>query len=106
MKRFLILHGTDGSPNANWFMWLKGVLIGMGYQVWLPQLPDADKPDAKKYTEFLLANKSFAYDEETILVGHSSGAVEVLHLLQNLPEGSKIKDVVFEDYFVTIELVE
>ena len=94
MKHFLILHGTDGSPNANWFMWLKGVLIGMGYRVWLPQLPDAEAPDAKKYTEFLLSNKSFVYDEETVVVGHSSGAVEVLHLLQNLPEGTKIKAAV------------
>ncbi|MEI6850695.1 MAG: alpha/beta hydrolase [Candidatus Saccharibacteria bacterium] len=90
MTRFLILHGTDGSPEINWFMWLKGVLIGKGYEVWLPQLPNSDKPNAKIYNDFILSNSKFIFDENTILIGHSSGAVEILSLLQNLPESSKV----------------
>ncbi len=91
MTKFLILHGTGGSPASNWFMWLKGILIGQGHSVWLPQLPGADKPDSKRYTEFLLSNKDFVFDKDTVIIGHSSGAVAALHLLQNLPEGTTIK---------------
>jgi predicted alpha/beta hydrolase family esterase len=91
MSKFLILHGTDGSPKSNWFMWLKGILVGQGHAVWLPQLPDAAAPNAKTYTDFLLSNSDFTFDEDTIIIGHSSGAVEALHLLQHLPDGATIK---------------
>lgn len=91
MSKFLILHGTDSTPRSNWFMWLKGKLIGQGHSVWLPQLPNADKPNATTYNGFLLGNKDFVFDEDTILIGHSSGAVAILNLLQALPEGTVIK---------------
>jgi len=99
MTKFLILHGTDATPADNWFMWLKGRLIGLGNKVWLPQLPDADKPNTKAYTKFLLANKDFVIDSDTILVGHSSGAVEILSLLQNLPDDTAIKAAVLVSAF-------
>lgn len=99
MTKFIILHGTGGSPEANWFMWLKGKLIGKGHAVWLPQLPNSDKPNAKEYNEFILANKDFVIDSDTVLVGHSSGAVEILHLLQNLPAETVIKAAVMVSAF-------
>lgn len=91
MKHALILHGTDASPEHNWFSWLKERLEQVGYKVWLPQLPDSDKPNAKTYNQFLLSNPNFEFNDETIVVGHSSGAVEILHLLQSLPADKKIK---------------
>jgi predicted alpha/beta hydrolase family esterase len=99
MTNVLILHGTDGTPQSNWFMWLKGKLVGRGYHVWLPQLPNAEKPNSKTYTDFLLSNKDFTYDENTVIIGHSSGAVEVLHLLQNLPTQTRIKGAVLVSAF-------
>lgn len=99
MTRFLILHGTDSSPNSNWFMWLKGKLIGEGHQVWLPQLPNSDRPNSVAYTDFLLSNKDFAFDKDTIVIGHSSGAVEALHLLQNLPAKSSLKAAILVSAF-------
>jgi len=99
MSNILILHGADGTPDSNWFMWLKGALIGQGHKVWLPQLPNSDTPNAKAYTEFLLANKNFTFNEETVLIGHSAGAVEILHLLQHLPDDVKIKAAVLVSAF-------
>jgi predicted alpha/beta hydrolase family esterase len=99
MKRFLILHGTGGSPDSNWFMWLKGVLIGKGFQVWLPQLPNADTPNVKTYNKFLLSNNDFIYDKDTIIIGHSSGAVETLSLLQHLPKDAVIKAAILVSAF-------
>ena len=91
MKKVLILHGTDASPKDNWFTWLKGKLIGQGYTVWLPQLPQSDQPNARTYTKFILSNDTFVIDTETIIIGHSSGAVEILSLLQALPDDAQIK---------------
>lgn len=91
MKQALILHGTDATPEDNWFSWLKEQLEQSGYKVWLPQLAASDRPNAKIYNQFLLSNQTFEFNEETIIIGHSSGAVEILHLLQNLPADKKIK---------------
>lgn len=91
MTNVLILHGTAATPDSNWFMWLKGKLVGRGYRVWLPQLPDADQPNAKTYSDFLLANKQFEFNDETVLIGHSSGAVAILNLLQRLPAKTHVK---------------
>ena len=99
MTRFLIIHGTDGSPKSNWYMWLKGALIGQGYQVWLPQLPGAEKPNPKVYTKFIQANKDFIFDQDTVIIGHSSGAVETLYLLQNLPAKSVVKAAILVSAF-------
>jgi predicted alpha/beta hydrolase family esterase len=90
MKNAIILHGTDNTPEGNWFRWLEKELKSRGYEVWLPQLLDADLPDAKKYNQFLL-NHGFDFNHGTILIGHSSGAVAILNLLQELPENVKIK---------------
>ena len=90
MKNAIILHGTDNTPEGNWFRWLEARLKDRGYEVWLPQLPDAELPDVNKYNKLLL-NHGFDFNNETILVGHSSGAVEILNLLQELPGNTKIK---------------
>jgi predicted alpha/beta hydrolase family esterase len=81
MKKALILHGTKGYPAQNWFIWLKNELENKGYKVWLPQLPQADFPNITRYNKFISENKPWDLDDETILIGHSSGAVEILGLL-------------------------
>lgn len=90
MKNAIILHGTSNTSKGNWFQWLKKQLEDHGYDVWVPDLPDADIPSAEKYNKLLLGG-GFDFNQETILVGHSSGAVSILNLLQELPEGIKIK---------------
>jgi predicted alpha/beta hydrolase family esterase len=79
MKRAVILHGTSGNPSKNWFPWLKAQLEQRGYEVWVPQLPDPDRPNRFTYEEFL---KSADWDfSENLLVGHSSGATTILNLM-------------------------
>jgi uncharacterized protein len=90
MKNAIILHGTGNTPEGNWFRWLEKELQKRGYEVWLPQLPDAEMPNAGKYNKLLL-NNGFDFNNETILVGHSSGAVSILNLLQELSENVEIK---------------
>lgn len=86
--KFVVLHGTDASHTDNWFPWLKDKLEQLGQEVWVPDLPNAGKPNVKAYSDFLLGS---GYDfGDCTLVGHSSGAVEICALLQALREGMKI----------------
>ena len=80
-KRAVILHGTDGSPTKlAWQAWLKSQLESRGYEVFFPQLPDCHRPDVIKYDGFL---RESGWDfSDNLVIGHSSGATEVLHLLQ------------------------
>ena len=101
MKNALILHGTDADHTANWFPWLDRELTSLGYKVWTPDLPDADKPSIEKYNNFLLNHRvqagdwgmSWQFNNESIIIGHSSGAVEILGLLNDpkFPKDIKVR---------------
>lgn len=86
MKNALILHGTDGYPTENWFDWLRIKLEKANWKVWVPQLPHAEKPSIRRYNEFVFGNKDWEFDEDSAIIGHSSGAVAILGILQNLPD--------------------
>ncbi len=92
MKNALILHGTNfdndnGLSGTNWFPWLGGKLTELGYDVRIPDLPKPSAPDLDRYWDYL---KDFEFNEETVLIGHSSGATAILGLLTELNE-EKIK---------------
>jgi len=81
MKRAVILHGTDGSPSDNWFPWLKSKLKECGYEVWVPAMPNNHTPNRQVYNDFLFSG---GWDfTDNLVVGHSSGAVSVLNLLED-----------------------
>jgi predicted alpha/beta hydrolase family esterase len=85
MKNALILHGTDGNSQQNWFDWLRQELEERNWQVWVPNLPDASTPNIERYNTFLLKENTWEFNNESVLIGHSSGAVAILGLLQVLP---------------------
>lgn len=106
MKNVLILHGLGGSPKLNWYPYLKTELEKNEFQVVIPQLPEADKPNLNLTYQQLTNQMKF--DEDTILVGHSSGASLGLGILQKLPKGTNFKKSIFVagfiDPFLTDEL--
>jgi len=99
MKTAIILHGTLGSPDGNWLQWLKNELEARDYTVWLPQLPHADQPSLKEWSAFVKQHCPFPIDEQTIIVGHSSGAILALVLAQASAEtiGAIVDVSVFHD---------
>jgi predicted alpha/beta hydrolase family esterase len=90
MKNTLILHGTGGYPTENWFDWLRQELNALRCSTMVPQLPGSDKPNLRRYNHFLLDELKYDFNEQTILIGHSSGAVAILGLLQALPDGVRV----------------
>ncbi len=73
--------GQDAT--GHWYPWLKAQLEARGYMVWVPNLPTAQQPDATQMTDFLLARTDWDWSDN-LVVGHSSGAVEIMQLLPRL----------------------
>lgn len=90
MKNAIILHGTGDTPDLFWFPYIKEKLEEKGFEVWLPQLPNAEKPNLKDWVPFILENGKFT--EETVIIGHSAGAQIILSLLEKIDV--KIKKVI------------
>lgn len=99
-KRVLILHGAGNNSQGNWFPWLKEQLEMKGYKVWVPDLPDSDTPVLKDWLDIIFSNKEWEFNEESIIVGHSSGATLILRILENLPEGIRIKKAILVAGFI------
>lgn len=99
MKNALILHGTYGHSKENWFPWLEKELNARGYRVWVPDLPQADHPSIPVWNAFV--RNQWTFDEESIIIGHSSGAVAVLGILQELLDKTRIDKGILVAGFTT-----
>lgn len=97
-SRAVILHAMAQTSQGHWYQWLKSELEERGYTVWVPDLPHSDHPDTKEMTEFLLAHNEWDFNDN-LIIGHSSGSVEVLYLLQALPKLVKVKTAVMVSSF-------
>lgn len=101
MNKAIILHGTSNNSGGNWIPWLKKQLKNKGWTVWTPDLPNADEPNMKTYLDYLSLHQPFKIDSDTVLIGHSSGAVAVLGLLQSLPTNTKVAKAILVSSFHT-----
>jgi len=79
MRTAVFLHGTNGDTSHHWWPWLRKQFEINGYSVQAPHLPDNDRPNEETYWNFL-TSKNWKF-EDSVLVGHSSGATTVLNLL-------------------------
>lgn len=83
MKNAIIIHGTEGNPQENWFPWLKKELEKEGYIVNVPQFPSPPIVPAK-IKEWYEVLKNYEINEDTILIGHSLGGLFTLRILEKL----------------------
>jgi uncharacterized protein len=78
MKNALILISWYVTPESDWLPWLKKELEKKGYVVAIPDLPtvSTDLPDMEQMLPLLKV------DEDTLVVGHSLGALLGLRLAE------------------------
>lgn len=93
MKNALIIHGTGGYPEENWFPWMKKQLEGIGYEVNVPAFPTPEGQTLEAWLE-VVAPYEKNFNEETILIGHSFGGTFVLRILEKIPVKIKLAALV------------
>lgn len=87
IPNFVLLHGYEGSPHANFFPRLKEELEKRNYKVDAPALPHTSRPDITEQIEHVL--KNCVFNEHTVLLGHSLGSVIALKVIEQLKKPIK-----------------
>ncbi len=93
MKKVYIVHGFMASAESNWNLLLRDALSPLGCEVHLLAMPKPNFPRQKKWLEKLRESIGTP-DENTILIGHSLGAVATLRYLESLVETQKIEHAI------------
>ncbi len=80
MKRAIIIHAWESSPEEHWYLEEKKLLEDKGYKVDLPVMPGGRWP---KLDEWLKVIGGLKPDENTIVIGHSLGPAAILRYLES-----------------------
>lgn len=99
-KRVVIVHGWSGSPQSDFFPWLKEELDKKGYEAVIPVMPDADYPKIEKWISYL-AQVIGEVREDDIFIGHSMGCQTILRFLEGLPKDKNVEKVILVAGFGT-----
>lgn len=83
IENAFIFHGTCGWPERNWFPWLKDRLGEIGITTTVPRLPTPEGQSVENWRT-TIARHLPDIGPRTLLIGHSSGANFILHLLERL----------------------
>jgi len=89
MKRVVIIHGNGGGTGHDaWYPWLKAELEKLGAVCDTPDMPDPVEAKASVWLPYL--QDVLHADENTIIVGHSSGAVAALRYAETHKLGGSV----------------
>ena len=101
--KIIFLHGNGNStPNDNWIPYAKEALEKLGFTVIARQMPDTPLARAKYWLPFL--KNDLRADENSILVGHSSGALAAMRFAQqNKIVGSVLIGAMYTDLGIESE---
>lgn len=83
MKNAIIIHGTYGNPDENWFPWLKGELEKIGYHVDIPSFPTPDNQNFGSWMD-VFSDYGKKLNSDSIIIGHSLGAAFILAIIELL----------------------
>lgn len=82
MKKVVIIHGNGGCTHQmGWYPWLKSELEKLDIKVVSPTMPDNVEAKASVWLPYM--HDVLRCDENTIIVGHSSGAVAAMRYAEN-----------------------
>lgn len=88
MKKYenaFIFHGTAGSPEGNWFPWLKRELEARGIPTTVPRFPTPEGESLEAWFD-VLDTQEAKITKNTLLIGHSKGGMFLLKVLERLQE--------------------
>jgi uncharacterized protein len=80
VRSLFLFHGAYGSPDENWFPWLRRSL-GDEWNVIIPRFPTPEGQDLDRWLETLEPHRG-SIDDKSVFVGHSIGAAFALRVLE------------------------
>lgn len=82
MKKVVIIHGNGGCTHKiHWYPWLKAELEKQDIKVLAPTMPDNVEAKASVWLPYM--RDVLLCDKNTIIVGHSLGAVAAMRYAEN-----------------------
>ncbi|MBR9705735.1 serine hydrolase family protein [Candidatus Pacearchaeota archaeon] len=99
MKTAILIHGSFGHPEENWFPWLKKKLEDIEYQVLVPKFPSPPDQSLDNWMKVFEEYKEHI-NSETIFIGHSLGPAFIMNVLETMDNGDeKVKTCFFVSGF-------
>lgn len=84
MVKIILIHGNGGGTgNDNWLPSLKDEFQNLGFEVLNPDFPDSDLARASIWLPFI--EHELKADDQTVIVGHSSGAIAAMRYAEKHP---------------------
>ncbi|XOU94395.1 MAG: RBBP9/YdeN family alpha/beta hydrolase [Candidatus Kerfeldbacteria bacterium] len=81
MKKVILIHGSYGNPEENWFPWLIKKLVDNDFKVFAPKFPTPLNQSFEAWEE-VLSKHIKEIDENTKIVAHSIGVPFVLKIIE------------------------
>ena len=76
---YIILHGSFGSKDGNWFPWLKSIIEEKGYEVDVPQMPIG--VGIQNYDSWSKTLNNLNINENTIMIADSIAPIFICKYL-------------------------
>ncbi len=83
MKKAFIFHGTGAGKYDHWFPEIKKKLEAEDIEVARPEFPTPENQSLENWMK-VLEQHEMEIDSETVLIGHSTGAVFILSVLEEI----------------------
>ena len=92
MNTAYIIHRWEGTPQDDWYPWLRDRLVEQGWQVIIPSMPNTQAPQIDDWVGTLHKLVS-SPDGNTVFIGHSIGCQTILRYLETLPSNTQVGPV-------------
>ncbi|HWQ59923.1 MAG TPA: alpha/beta fold hydrolase [Candidatus Fimivivens sp.] len=83
MKKVLIIHGYQGTPNGGWRPWLMGELAKRYVYACSLPMREPEHPIRSEWVDEIVRQTDRNVSDEVYLVGHSLGATAILRYLED-----------------------
>ena len=91
MNNYIIIHGSFGSKDGNWFPWLKEYLEQKGKEISVPQMPvGVRNQNFESWSNIL---NQLDINENTVIIAHSIAPIFVCKYL--ITNQIKVKKLIF-----------
>jgi predicted alpha/beta hydrolase family esterase len=93
MTRVFVVHRWGGSPETDWYPWIKRKVEELGGECTILKMPTPQNPKMEEWIR-TLAEAVGEVDVNTYLVGHSIGCQTILRYIERIPKDAEVGGVV------------